>query len=101
MRARQSSLIGSFLRASSKPPQCSQCASAGLQRRWYLIMATTLNLSAQAATLAWDDLAKRLEQFIATWDAGNEPTLADFLPPDPPGHRRMVLVELVKVDLEQ
>src|SRR3954466_3682996 len=72
-----------------------------LQRRWYPIMATTLNLSAQAATLAWDDLAKRLEQFIATWEAGNEPTLTEFLPPDPPAHRRMVLVELVKVDLEQ
>jgi serine/threonine protein kinase len=64
-------------------------------------MATTLNLSAQSATLAWDDLAKRLEQFIATWETGSEPTLAEFLPTEPPGHRRMVLVELVKVDLEQ
>src|SRR6476660_4753577 len=64
-------------------------------------MATTLNLSAQAATLAWDDLAKRLEQFIATWEAGSEPTLTEFLPPEPQAQRRMVLVELVKVDLEQ
>ena len=42
------------------------------------VMATTLNLSAESATLAWDDLAKRLERFIATWDAGDEPTLADI-----------------------
>ncbi len=57
--------------------------------------------NAEAATFAWDDLAQRLERFIATWDAGNEPTLAEFLPLDPPTLRRLVLVELVKVDLEQ
>src|SRR6478736_10178869 len=55
----------------------------------------------EAATFAWDDLSSRLERFIATWDAGSEPTLVEYLPPDPPAHRRMVLVELVKVDLEQ
>jgi len=54
-----------------------------------------------AATFAWDDLSDRLERFIATWDGGGEPTLVDFLPAEPPAHRRMVLVELVKVDLEQ
>src|SRR5262245_34281140 len=59
------------------------------------------HLSAEAATFAWDDLASRLERFIATWDAGNEPTLTDFLPVEPLVHRRLVLVELVKVDLEQ
>jgi eukaryotic-like serine/threonine-protein kinase len=64
-------------------------------------MATSLNLTAESATMAWDDLAERLERFIATWDAGQEPTLIDFLPAEPPAHRRMVLVELVKVDLEQ
>jgi serine/threonine protein kinase len=61
----------------------------------------TLNLTSDAATFAWDDLSTRLERFIATWDAGNEPTLLEFLPSEPPSHRRMVLVELVKVDLEQ
>jgi serine/threonine protein kinase len=62
-------------------------------------MATTL--SPEAATLAWEDLAQRLDRFIATWETVDEPTLVDFLPPEPPHHRRLVLVELVKVDLEQ
>ncbi|HEY2411431.1 MAG TPA: serine/threonine-protein kinase [Pirellulaceae bacterium] len=61
----------------------------------------TLQQTAEAATFAWDDLSARLERFIATWDTGGEPTLVEFLPPEPPTHRRMVLIELVKVDLEQ
>jgi serine/threonine protein kinase len=61
----------------------------------------SLDLTHEAATQAWDDLAQRLERFIATWEEGREPTLTDYLPPAPPSHRRMVLVELVKVDLEQ
>jgi eukaryotic-like serine/threonine-protein kinase len=61
----------------------------------------TTAVTADAATFAWDDLSERLERFIATWDSGREPALADFLPPEPPGHRRVVLVELIKVDLEQ
>jgi serine/threonine protein kinase len=63
----------------------------------------SLRLNAEGATQAWDDLAARLERFIATWDSDREiePTLVDFLPPEPPTHRRLVLVELIKVDLEQ
>src|SRR5262245_22157379 len=61
----------------------------------------SLPQNAEAATFAWDELAQRLERFIATWDTGKEPTLAEFLPSNPPTLRRMVLVELVKVDLEQ
>ncbi len=64
-------------------------------------MGMTQQMSAEVATLAWDDLAKRLEQFIETWEGGREPTLAEFLPREPPSHRRLVLIELVKVDLEQ
>ncbi|MEX2173455.1 MAG: serine/threonine-protein kinase [Pirellulaceae bacterium] len=62
---------------------------------------TTLHLTAAGATQAWDDLAERLERFIAAWDDGGEPTLTDFLPAEPPSHRRFVLVELIKVDLER
>lgn len=61
----------------------------------------TTAVTANAATFAWDDLAERLERFIATWESGKAPTLADFLPSEPPGHRRVVMVELIKVDLEQ
>ncbi|MDX1947988.1 MAG: protein kinase [Pirellulaceae bacterium] len=59
------------------------------------------NLTAEAATQAWDDLAERLERFLATWEAGTEPTLAEYLPAEPPAHRQRVLVELIKADLEQ
>ncbi len=61
----------------------------------------SLHLNAEGATQAWDDLAQRLDRFISTWESGAEPTLADFLPAEPPVHRRLVLVELIKVDLEQ
>lgn len=64
-------------------------------------MGMTQGMSAEAATLAWEDLAKRLERFIETWEGGRDPTLAEFLPAEPPAHRRLVLIELVKVDLEQ
>jgi eukaryotic-like serine/threonine-protein kinase len=66
-----------------------------------VLVLMSIHLTAEAATMAWDDLAQRLERFIATWDSGQEPTLVDYLPAEPPAHRRMVLVELVKVDLEQ
>ncbi len=61
----------------------------------------SLHLTNEAASRAWDDLAQRLERFITTWESGGEPTLAEFLPAEPPSHRRFVLVELIKVDLEQ
>ena len=61
----------------------------------------SLHLTNESASRAWDDWAQRLERFINTWDGGGEPTLAEFLPPEPPSHRRLVLVELIKVDLEQ
>jgi serine/threonine protein kinase len=60
-----------------------------------------LQPDAEAATFAWDDLSERLERFISTWETGGEPTLVEFLPSEPPAHRRLVLIELVKVDLEQ
>lgn len=60
-----------------------------------------LHLTTNAATQAWDDLAERLERFIATWEASGEPTIVEYLPVEPPAHRRFVLIELIKVDLEQ
>jgi serine/threonine protein kinase len=57
-------------------------------------------VTSTASTFARDDLYERVERFIGTWNAGHEPTIAEFLPAEPPVHRRLVLVELVKVDLE-
>jgi hypothetical protein len=61
----------------------------------------TVHLTTDGATMAWDELAQRLERFIETWESGSEPTLAEFLPEGPPALRRLVLVELIKVDLEE
>jgi serine/threonine protein kinase len=61
----------------------------------------SLDLNAENATHAWDDLAERLDRFLASWEGGAEPLLVEFLPEQPHIHRRMVLIELVKVDLEQ
>jgi len=51
-------------------------------------------------TAAWDAVAERLAAFVAAWDSGAEPAIEDHLPADADGLRRLVLVELVKVDLE-
>lgn len=62
----------------------------------------SLQLTPDAATQVWDELARRLDQFLAAWDAGEMPGIATFLPPaEPLALRRLVLVELIKVDLEQ
>ena len=51
-------------------------------------------------TAAWNVVAERLEAFVAAWETGSEPALAPFLPAASPALRRLVLVELVKVDLD-
>ncbi len=62
----------------------------------------TLQLTQDAATQVWDALAERLDRFLESWEKGELPSIETFLPPpEPPALRRMVLVELVKVDLEQ
>jgi serine/threonine protein kinase len=57
--------------------------------------------TAEAATQDYDDLTERVERFLATWEQGHEPPLGPFLPEQPPNHRRYVLSELIKIDLEQ
>lgn len=48
----------------------------------------------------WGDIAERLEAFVAAWESGAAPAIAEHLPAGPSPRRRRVLVELVKVDLE-
>ncbi len=51
---------------------------------------------------AWDALADHVAAFLAAWEADcDPPELTRFLPAHPPALRRMVLVELIKIDLEQ
>ena len=58
-------------------------------------------LTTEAATQAWEDLAERLDRFIEAWTKQAEPSLVEFVPAEPASHRRLVLIELIKVDLEQ
>ncbi|HEY1380187.1 MAG TPA: serine/threonine-protein kinase [Gemmataceae bacterium] len=53
------------------------------------------------STWAWDMLASRLDACSAAWVGGTPPPLGQFLPPEPPSLRRLVLTELVKLDQEQ
>ena len=53
------------------------------------------------ADVTWDVLATHLEVFLQCWESGSQPpSLADHLPPGTSPVRRMVLAELVKIDLE-
>ena len=61
---------------------------------------TTHKIDAAAEEALWDDLAERIDAFAAAWEAG-EPIVGEFLPAGPSAARGLVLVELVKVDLEQ
>jgi serine/threonine protein kinase len=56
---------------------------------------------ADNSTQAWDELAMRVDSLIAAWQSGpRPPVLGKFLPENPAGVRRIVLCELIKVDLE-
>ncbi len=53
------------------------------------------------ATRVWDLLEQQVEGLVNAWESGGDPPdLASFVPSDPPGMRRLALVELIKVDLE-
>ena len=58
-------------------------------------------LSIDAAASVWDALGDKLEAFAAAWDSGTPPEVLAFVPASPPAARRLVLVELLKFDLDQ
>ena len=59
-----------------------------------------LKLADADATVIWRQLSKHIDAFIAAWEDGGPPTLAEFLPASPSALRRLTLLEAVKVDLE-
>ena len=62
---------------------------------------TDCRLAPEIATRVWDQLAEQVDALIAGWESGGEPPqLAAYLAGIEPAHRRMVLTELIKVDLE-
>ncbi len=62
-------------------------------------LATSVRLDHGQAK--WDALAARIDALVKCWESGaSAPVLAGFVPHEPAALRRLVLVELVKVDLE-
>ncbi len=58
-------------------------------------------LDPAAATVALEQVSARVDSLIASWESPNRPpVLANFLPDQPLELRRLVLTELIKVDLE-
>lgn len=53
------------------------------------------------AQATWDVLARHLESFLTAWEQSPLPPIAEHLPAGPPVLRRLALVELIKVDIEQ
>ena len=61
---------------------------------------------ADAPTHHWEELAQRLDDFLAAWEkvespGGTPPAIKNYLPTEPPSLRRLVLVELIKTDMEK
>ncbi|HKA06948.1 MAG TPA: serine/threonine-protein kinase [Gemmataceae bacterium] len=57
-------------------------------------------LSLDDGHATWDVLSERLETLIRRWDAGEVPRLAEFVPDGAPALRRLILTELIKVDVD-
>ncbi len=63
--------------------------------------SSTHRQSADDSQRVWDLLCRQTDALVEAWNSGSEPALEQFLPDAAPTLRRMVLNELVKVDLEQ
>ncbi len=63
---------------------------------------TTQNFETDLGTLAWDRLSAQVDAFSRAWTGENlPPDLGSFLPAERNALRKLLLVELIKVDLEQ
>lgn len=78
--------------SSTKPPI--------LRSKPELRYTSNMDLTLDNALATWDVLTKRLEAFMAAWDRGETPEIAAFLPASGGSLRRLVLIELIKADLD-
>jgi eukaryotic-like serine/threonine-protein kinase len=61
---------------------------------------TEVAVPAEHATQTWNVLAEGVQAFTRAWEAGPAPDLAAFVGGHSPAIRRLLLIELVKVDLD-
>ncbi len=67
----------------------------------FRMAGTTTKLPTDPATLAWNELAEKVDLLITAWQGDDiPPDLSRFLPSEPLSLRRLVLTELIKIDLE-
>jgi serine/threonine protein kinase len=61
-----------------------------------------MNLPTEQSSQQWDHLVAQVDRYIEAWETAGEPPadLTAFLPDEPADLRQLVLIELVKVDLE-
>ncbi len=59
-----------------------------------------MDLTFDNALATWDLLTNRLEAFMAAWDRGESPPISAYLPEGSGSLRRLVLIELIKADLD-
>jgi eukaryotic-like serine/threonine-protein kinase len=60
----------------------------------------TVHAGPDPTNRVWAAVTNHLEAFARAWESGDPPGLGGFLPAGPPEVRRLVLVELVKLDLD-
>jgi serine/threonine protein kinase len=60
-----------------------------------------MELTINAGTEAWGEIEQWVTRFLAAWENQPCPPLHDYLPANPPGLRKLALIELIKTDLEQ
>lgn len=62
---------------------------------------TSDNLTITSGGQTWHVLQEHLDAYLSNRDRdGRPPTLSRFLPEEPPSLRRLVLIELIKIDLD-
>ena len=65
------------------------------------VMASSSTTPSSRPTQMWAEVMERLEAFASAWeDASGPPNPADFVPAGPADVRRLVLVEIVKFDID-
>jgi len=65
------------------------------------MLPQTMDYTTDAASQAWDAVAEHLEAFAVSWESqGDPPDATQFVPDSPASVRRLVLIEILKYDID-